>query len=108
MVPSLVVYSVNHKIKERLSVIIGNYEFYYAAGLISPKLKIDANGFTQPKALDAAIKERLKKYVPDSSRTDFLCNLLKKYEVKSENYDEDMKELFRLGSESNILNEKDE
>lgn len=103
MVPLLAVQSVNHKITNHLSIIIGNYEYYYAAGLISQKVNIGPDIISDPKQLDNVIKDELKDFHPENDRTEYLVAMLNKFEMKSSGFDEDMKELYRLGKESLIL-----
>jgi hypothetical protein len=105
MVPLLAEQSVDHKITNHLSILIGNYEYYYAAGLISQKIDIDPDIISAPEKLDNVIKKGLADFHPEDENTEYLCTLLKKYEMKSAEFDDDMKELFRLGKESGILNE---
>lgn len=103
MVPLLAEQSVDHKIEKHLSILIGNYEYYYAAGLISQKITINPEIISDCMKLDESIKEQLKDFHPSDDRTEYLCMLLNRYEMKSADFDDDMKELFRLGTESGIL-----
>lgn len=103
MVRSLAVSSVDHKIKNHLSILIGNYEFYYAAGVFSQKVELDHSNINDPVLLDKEIKEKISSFTPENDREEYLISILKKFEVNIKESDEDMIALFKVGSESKVL-----
>ena len=88
--------AIENKLDMQMSVMVGNYEFYYACGLLSQILDFGKDENTEPKELDMAVKEALKNFQPEGERQKYLAGLLMRYEA-SDVYDEQMKELFRMG-----------
>lgn len=102
MVTSIARQSVIIKCNMQASILLGNYEFYYASGLFC---KISGNSVEKdilPKDLGDLIKPALEVFESEDKREQYLVKMLSNYEV-SEEYDEQMKELLEWGlGEENI------
>ena len=102
MVPSIARQSVILKCNMQRSILTGNYEFYYAAGLLAKLTDIEIPDEIRPLALAAVIKERAPGG-PDSKtanvsaeKIEYLRQMLLDYMPKEE-YDLQMKELLTWG-----------
>lgn len=99
MVPSITRQAILIKCKLQSSVMIGNYEFYYGAGLLIRLMELE-----QPheKLMPKQLAEWIAPYLntQDKKSIDeklaYLVKLLRKY-VPTEQYDEQMDELFKMG-----------
>lgn len=98
MVPMLAVSSIEKKLQIQASVIVGNYEFYYAAGKLSSLTSLGADENTRPVELKETVETALADFQPADDTQTYLVKLLERYRP-SENYDEQMKLLFRWGRE---------
>lgn len=78
------------------SVLLGNYEFYYAAGLLKKLFGLETREDMQPLELSEYILGQLETLKPGDEKEEYLIGLVSMYEPL-ENYDEQMKELFRWG-----------
>jgi hypothetical protein len=110
----LAIQSVNKKIERQMSVLVGNYEFYYAAGAFKALFGADLDKTMNPEDLKRTIDEyissnQLTSYEPspdqvsgDSKDIDdrkaYLVYLMNRYET-IEKYEEIMMELFDDGYE---------
>lgn len=104
MIPLVTEMSVDKKIRRRMSVLVGNYEFYYAAGLAKPILKADIDGSEKPSDLEKIIRAcpEADDTLPDGpevSERRYLMYLIARYDT-DEDYDESMKALFLQGVKS--------
>lgn len=96
MEPVLAKQSVHIKCKIKASIMMGNYEFYYAAGVLCARTGRTPEQTLQPKELHAWIQPLLDTYEPKNEQEAYLVKLLKEYKVSDE-YDEQMAELLRMG-----------
>ncbi len=97
MVPFLAANSIEKKIEMQASIIVGNYEFYYAAGKLSSLISFQGNSATPPLELKEAVQVALETYDPgEDASLQYLVTLLNRYRP-SENYDEQMAYLFEWG-----------
>ncbi len=102
MVTSIARQSVILKCLRRKSVMLGNYEFYYSAGLLNRIYGIGCDKQMKPLELYEYISSRLDSLSPQSPEEEFLIHMLSNYEPY-ETYDEQMVELFEWGeTEKNI------
>lgn len=102
MVTSIARQSVIIKCSQQTSVLLGNYEFYYLAGLLKKLFDFPVSEDMDPETLSAAISENLKKADPKDEKEAYLIKLVEFYKPL-ENYDEQMKELFRWGENEDHL-----
>ena len=103
MVTSIARQSIILKCINQTSVMVGNYEFYYAAGLMKRCMGVEVNEDMKPEELSEHILERLEQLQPANEQEAYLMKLLSTYEPDADIYDEQMKELFRWGADEKDL-----
>ena len=97
MVPSIARQSVIIKCNMQSSVLLGNYEFYYLAGLMKNIYHLDINEDMQPVELLETIQSSLDSLTPGNPQEEYLIKLASNFKP-DEKLDEQMKELFRWGA----------
>lgn len=97
MVTSIARQSVIIKCNQQTSVLLGNYEFYYLAGLLKKLYALDVREDMQPQELYDTIQEHLKELSPANEQEAYLIKLVSVFKP-DEKLDEQMKELFRWGA----------
>lgn len=97
MVPSIARQSVIIKCNQQTSVLLGNYEFYYLAGLMKKLFDLDLNEEMQPFDMLEQIQSKLPNLEPKDEHEAYLIKLATNFKP-SEKLDEQMKELFRWGA----------
>lgn len=97
MVPSIARQSVIIKCNQQTSVLLGNYEFYYLAGLMKKLFDLDLNEDMQPVELLENIQSKLDNLSPANPQEEYLIKLARNFKP-AEVPDEQMKELFRWGA----------
>ncbi|MEE1248323.1 MAG: DUF3837 domain-containing protein [Lachnospiraceae bacterium] len=96
MVASIARQSIIIKCKLKESIMLGNYEFYYATGLISKLTGVEFDVELPPKQLYEAVKKAVTDYEPKNENEAYLLQLFTEFKP-DETVDEQMKELFRWG-----------
>ena len=96
MVSSIARQSVIIKCTRQQSVILGNYEFYYVAGLMNQCFGLSAQEDMTPEVLFDYLKAHLGEVTPKDDNEKYMIQMLENYDPLEE-YDEQMKELFRWG-----------
>lgn len=96
MVPSIARQSVIIKCSMQKSVLTGNYEFYYAAGLLKKLYGVEIPPDIKPLELKNFVSENLKNLSPKDEKEQWLFRMLSDY-VPFEEYDDQMKELLLWG-----------
>lgn len=96
MVTSIARQSVIIKCNMQASILLGNYEFYYGAGLFCKMKGISVEEDIQPLALREFIMPELEKFTGADEKEKYLGKILMGCKV-SEEYDEQMKELLLWG-----------
>ena len=102
MVPSIARQSVIIKCNMQKSVLTGNYEYYYAAGLLKKLCSVDIPDEIEPVLLQELLEKSLESVQTKDEREAWLVGMLKDY-WPEERYDDQMKELFLWGSEEKNL-----
>lgn len=97
MVPSIARQSVIIKCNMQSSVLLGNYEFYYLAGLMDKFFGLDLNEDMQPQMMLDIIHANLEQLSPKDEKEAYLVKLVSVFKVEDK-YDDQMKELFRWGA----------
>ena len=97
MVPSIARQSVIIKCNMQKSILTGNYEFYYAAGLIA-KLSEDI----KPEELLALLSEKIPMLTPADEKEKYLFGMVADYRPEDV-YDEQMRELLDWGRTEKYL-----
>lgn len=98
MIPSIARQSVIHKCNIQKSVLLGNYEFYYLAGLLHKLYHIPLTEDLNPDDMFAAIATAIPDLDPQDEREKYLLKLVKFYEPLPD-YDAQMRLLFRWGAQ---------
>ncbi|MBO5524136.1 MAG: DUF3837 domain-containing protein [Roseburia sp.] len=96
MVPSIARQSVIIKCNMQKSVLTGNYEFYYAAGLLKKLYGVEIPPDIKPLELKNFVSENLKNLSPKDEKEQWLFRMLSDY-APFEEYDDQMKELLLWG-----------
>ena len=97
MVPSIARQSVIIKCNMQSSVLLGNYEFYYLAGLMKKIYDLDLKEDMTPFELLEGIQSKLDGLLPANPMEEQLIKLAGNFKPE-EHADEQMKELFRWGA----------
>ena len=97
MVPSIARQSVIIKCNQQTSVLLGNYEFYYLAGLMGKLFNLDLKEDMPPKELLEGVQSKLDSLTPNNPQEEYLIKLARNFKP-GEIVDEQMKELFRWGA----------
>lgn len=101
MVTSIARQSVILKCLRKKSVLLGNYEFYYLAGLMNRIFGTKYTGSTKPEELSAQILAEIDSLKASNEEEAYLLHLVKYY-LPLDQYDSQMQYLFSWGE-----NEKD-
>lgn len=96
MTTSIARQSVIIKCNMQRAYILGNYEFYYAAGLAGKLFGFDVPEDVQPDALAELLAEALESVSPKDGQEAYLVSVLKEFAPETR-YDEQMKELLLWG-----------
>lgn len=97
MVTSIARQSIIIKCTQQTSVLLGNYEFYYAAGLMKKIFELELNEDMQPQEMLDKIQSHLENLTPKDEKETYLMKLVSVFKP-DEKLDEQMKELFRWGA----------
>ena len=97
MVPSIARQSVIIKCNQQASVLLGNYEFYYVAGLTKKLFGFELSEDMEPKVMLEQIQAQKETVQPSNPQEEYLLKLLANYKPLEE-YNEQTKELFRWGA----------
>ena len=96
MVISIARQAVILKCMRQMSVMVGNYEFYYAAGLMNNCFGLEAKEEMQPGELYDYLLANIGACEPKDDKEEYLIKMISRYEPLDA-YDEQMKELFSWG-----------
>ena len=102
MVTSIARQSVIIKCNMQKSVLTGNNEFYYAAGLIAKLSGVEISDDIKPIELGVLLHQEIEKTEPKDEQEKYLFSMLKEYKPTDE-YDEQMKELLLWGKGEQYL-----
>lgn len=78
------------------SILMGNYEFYYAGGLLCALAGKKPQRVLQPGAFYAYLQPLFDTYEPKNEKEAYLVKLLREYKV-GEEYQEQMAQLMQMG-----------
>lgn len=99
MVEELAVNAVEKKLDMQASILVGNYEYYYACGKLKGLMDLAVDEETAPLVMKEIVDEALASYAPDEETEPvkaYLKTLLLRYRPTDE-YDAQMADLFRWG-----------
>ncbi len=102
MVTLLARQSVIIKCNMQRGYLLGNYEFYYAAGLAGKLYGFEIEENIRPQELSDKVKEGISSAASNEKQEEYLISILKDY-VPLEEYDEQMKELLLWGKTEKFL-----
>lgn len=88
MVPYIARQSVIIKCNMKKSVLLGNYEFYYAAGLFKKFYGAEINADMSPQEVLDVILKQIDEVSPGDGQEEYLVGMLKNYEVGEEQNEE--------------------
>ena len=99
MVEELAVNSVEKKLDMQASILVGNYEYYYACGKLKSLIELAVDEETAPLVMKEIVDEALASYSPDeeSEPAKAYLKTLLRYRP-SDAYDAQMADLFLRGS----------
>ena len=89
--------SVIIKCNLQASVMTGNYEMYYAAGLLAQLCGKEAAADIRPDALHDLVHEWIADFTPSNGQEEHLVKMLKFYHPDPDRYDEQMAQLYSMG-----------
>ena len=84
MVPSIARQSVILKCNMQKSVMLGNYEFFYAAGLMRKLYNIEIRTDMEPEQILEAILQMQDNLAPQSEQEKYLIQIIKNYEPSAD------------------------
>lgn len=102
MVPSIARQSVIIKCNMQKSILTGNYEFYYAAGLIEKLSGVVIAEDIRPLELSELLMGQMEKLKPQDEKEAYLFQMIRDYRP-TEEYDGQMKELLLWGKTEKYL-----
>ena len=102
MVTSIARQSVIIKCNMQKAVMLGNYEFYYGAGVLARLEGFKIPDDIQPVQLKELLEEKLKGVAPKDEKEAYLVNIILDFRP-DEIYDEQMKELLLWGEKEERL-----
>ena len=102
MVPSIARQSVIIKCNMQKSILTGNYEFYYAAGLIANLSGVEIPEDIKPEELLALLSEKIPTPTPADEKEKYLFGMVADYRPEDV-YDEQMRELLDWGRTEKYL-----
>lgn len=102
MVQSIARQSVVIKCNLRASIMLGNYEFYYASGPVHKLTGNITDRIAEPAEMLEIVHNLTKNYKTEDERELHLIHMLKNYEPTDE-FNEQMKALFEDGQKETYL-----
>lgn len=97
MTTSIARQSIILKCTLQKSVLLGNYEFYYAGGLFKKLFGLETSEEMMPQEMSDYLLGQLETLTPRDEKEEYLIKMVSNYEPL-DNYDDQMKELFRWGA----------
>lgn len=91
--------SIVIKCSLQASIMTGNYEFYYASGLLCKILGREVPADIKPDALGELVQKLLASYEPTDGREVHLKQMLRYYHPNVDRYDDQMAQLLKMGLE---------
>ena len=102
MVPSIARQSVIIQCNMQKSILTGNYEFYYAAGLIANLSGVEIPEDINPEEMLALLSEKIPTLTPADEKEKCLFGMVADYRPEDV-YDEQMRELLDWGRTEKYL-----
>lgn len=89
--------SVVIKCNLEASIMTGNYELYYAAGLLGKLMHREIQADIRPVELHDLVHEWLDSFAPADGHEEHLAHMLMYYHPDPERYNEQMAKLLQMG-----------
>ena len=102
MTTSIARQSVIIKCNMQKSYILGNYEYYYGAGVAAKVCGFEISEDILPAELAELLSKELMDVSTANAQETYLVSILKEYDPEKR-YDEQMKELLFMGKEETCL-----
>ena len=102
MIPSIARQSVIIKCQSQKSILLGNYEFYYAAGLLKKLYQLELSADMEPEMLLGKILPVIDTLTPQNEQEAYLLHIVKNYHLSKEQ-DNDTAVLFAWGASEEHL-----
>lgn len=102
MVPSIARQSVIIKCNSQKSVLLGNYEFYYAGGLMNLLFGLNAAADMEPQLLHEYLCAQIPQIQAKDEREVWLLEMMRRYDPPQD-FDQQMKALFAWGESEEDL-----
>lgn len=102
MITSIARQSLIIKCNMQCSILLGNYEFYYAAGLFSKLFGVEVPEDGKPEEIMEILLDKIPQINAENEQEKYLLALVKAYKP-GEEYDEQMKELLLCGKQEQNL-----
>lgn len=102
MVTSIARQSVILKCNMQKAIMLGNYEFYYGAGLLTKIAGVEIPDDCKPSELKELITEKIPSITPKDEKEAYLLHILEEFRP-GEEYDDQMKELLLWGKGEQYL-----
>lgn len=103
MILSIARQSVIIKCNLNASIMTGNYEFYYAAGVLHKLSGVQPDGdILEPTDMSKQVHKLMEGFHTEDIREQHLLRMLKYYKPVLD-FDDQMKELFILGTEEKYI-----
>ena len=96
MILELACQSIQAKLRLKSATMLGNYEFYYAAGILARELNLSVEAGVLPKDLYDYIRSQTDGREFENPTVTHLVKMIFYYKIE-EQYDAQMQELFELG-----------
>jgi hypothetical protein len=87
------------------SIMTGNYEYYYAAGILCQRMGKQIDPGIQPEAMHELVEGLLPEFTPADGQEKHMAHMLKYYHP-DDRYDDQMAELLQMGLKEEHLWEK--
>ena len=102
MVTSIARQSIIIKCNQQASVLLGNYEFYYVAGLMKKLFDFPLSEDLTPSEMIQVIQEHRSTAQPKNEQEKYLLKMVEFFRPL-DIYDDQTKELFRWGAQESHL-----
>lgn len=96
MVLELAIQSIQNKLRLGSGTMLGNYEFYYAAGIICRKLDLAPPELQKPRELQTYLVSRTEGKELEDPEVMHLAKMIRYYQAE-EQFDGQMEQLFQMG-----------
>lgn len=101
MILELAVQSIQNKLRLGSGTMLGNYEFYYAAGIICGYLQLELRGDLEPQELYRQLESQTEGKEIENPAAAHLAKMIRYYKVE-DHHDRQMEQLFEMGRRDGV------